>query len=320
MTVKWGLTLSSEEHSPARLVEIGKLGEKAKFDFLSVSDHYHPWVSEQGHASFVWSVLGALAVATEKIDIAVGVTCPIMRIHPAILAQATATTGSLLEGRFTWGVGTGEALNEHILGHRWPPHEIRLEMLEEAVDVIRKLWTEKSVTHYGEYFTVEDARILDRPNTTVPVIVSAFGPETARSAAKFGDGLWTSGMKDVIDEYRDAGGKGDVYSQLTLCWAESEEKARATAHRLWAFSGLPGQLNQDLRTMADYEDAVELVTEERLAEKVPCGPDVEPIVEAVRSALDAGVDHLYFHQIGADQEGFIEFWQSELKPALQEVS
>lgn len=319
MTVKFGLTLSSEEHPPSRLVEIARLAEEAEFDFVSISDHYHPWVGEQGHASFVWTVLGAIAASTEDIEVAVGVTCPIMRIHPAVLAQAVATTGTLLEGRFVWGVGTGEALNEHILGDRWPPHPVRLEMLEEALEVIRRLWTEESVTHYGTYYTIEDARILDRPREPVPIVISAFGPEAAKLAAAAGDGLWTAGSKDIIDGFRDAGGKGDVYSQLTMCWGESEEKARATAHRLWAFSGLPGQLGQDLRTIADYEEAVALVTEDQLAEKVPCGPSLEPIVKMASEAIDAGVDHLYFHQIGSDQEGFIDFWQKELQPALADL-
>lgn len=314
--MKWGLTLSSEEHSPARLVEIAELGEAAGFDFLSISDHYHPWVTEQGHAGFVWSILGAIAAKTEAIEVAIGVTCPIMRIHPAVLAQAVATTSSLLDGRFVWGVGTGEALNEHILGDRWPPHPVRLAMLEEAVDIIRRLWSEESVTFYGDYFTVEDARVLDRPKTSTPIVVSAFGSEAAKAAAAIGDGLWTSGEKAIVDEYRKSGGKGDVYSQLTICWGEDEEKAKSTAHRLWAFSGLTGQMNQDLRTIADYEDAVALVSADRLAEKVPCGPEVGPIVAMAEEAIEAGVDHLYFHQIGPDQEGFVQFWDEELQPAL----
>ena len=311
--MKWGLTLSSEEHSPHRLVEIAQLGEAAGFDFLSISDHFHPWVAEQGHASFVWTVLGALSIKTKEVDIAVGVTCPIMRVHPAVLAQAVATTSSLLDGRFVWGVGTGEALNEHVLADRWPPHPIRLEMLEEAIAIIRRLWTEESVTHYGNYFSVEDARIFDRPETDTPIVVSAFGPEAAKKAAEIGDGLWSNGSNELIDLYRKGGGKGGIYSQLTLCWAEDEGEAKATAHRLWAFSGLPGQLNQDLRTISEFEDATELVTPDRLAEKVPCGPKVDPILEMAAEAVEAGVDHLYFHQVGPDQEGFIEFWENELQ-------
>ena len=155
MTTKFGLTLSSEEHDPARLVDLARLAEEHGFDFVSVSDHFHPWIGEQGHAPFVWSVLGAIARVTKSIEVGVGVTCPTMRIHPAILAQAAATTSCLLPDRFVWGVGSGEALNEQILGDKWPPADIRLEMLEEAVELIRMLWSGESVTHRGKHFVVE---------------------------------------------------------------------------------------------------------------------------------------------------------------------
>ncbi|HEU4749525.1 MAG TPA: TIGR03557 family F420-dependent LLM class oxidoreductase [Acidimicrobiia bacterium] len=311
--MKFGLTVSSEEHAPWRMVEIACLAEEAGFDFISVSDHYHPWVSAQGHSPFVWTVLGAIAAST-RIDVGVGVTCPTMRIHPAILAQAVATTAAMMEGRFVWGVGTGEALNEHVLGDPWPPHEIRAEMLEEAVGVIRRLWAEESVTHYGSYYTVKDARVLDRPDGEIPVIVSAFGSKAAQLAASIGDGLWITGAAgETIETYREAGGTGPVYSQLTVCWAPDRKKAIDSAHRLWAFTALPGQLAQDLPTMLHVEQATELVTREMIAEQVPCGPDPEPVLRAAQAAIDAGVDHLYFHQIGPDQEGFIDFWQSQLR-------
>jgi coenzyme F420-dependent glucose-6-phosphate dehydrogenase len=315
--LRLGLTVSSEEHPPRRMVEIARLAEEAEFDFISVSDHYHPWVSAQGHSPFVWSVLGAIAEATTSIEVGVGVTCPTVRIHPAILAQAVATTALLLDGRLVWGVGTGEALNEHILGDRWPPYPIRAEMLEEAVSLIHRLWAEDSVTHYGRHYTVEDARILDKPDRTVPVIVSAFGPEAAQLAAKIGDGLWVTGpATEPIDAYREAGGTGPIYSQITVCWGEDRDEALTTAHELWAFSSLPGQQNQDLPTMLHFEQAVEVISPSDVAETVPCGPDPEPMLEAAREAIEAGVDHLYFHQVGPDQEGFVEAWTSELRPSL----
>ncbi len=315
--LRLGLTVSSEEHPPARMVEIAMLAEDAGFDFVSVSDHFHAWVSAQGHSPFVWSVLGAIAASTSTIDVGVGVTCPTVRIHPAILAQAVATTDLLLDGRLVWGVGTGEALNEHILGDRWPPHPVRAEMLEEAVEVIRRLWVEESVTHYGRHYTVEDARILDKANRDVPIVVSAFGPEAARLAAKIGDGLWVTGAGgEEIATYQDEGGSGPIYSQITLCWGEDRAEAIKTAHELWAFSSLPGQLGQDLPTMLHFEQAVAAISPEDVAEKTPCGPDPEPVLAAAREAIEAGVDHLYFHQIGEDQEGFVEFWNSELRPEL----
>jgi len=317
MTISYGLTLGSEEHGPRRLVELAVLAEKSGFDFVSISDHFHPWIREQGHSPFVWTVLGAIAHATESIEVGVGVTCPIMRIHPAILAQATATTANLLPGRFVWGVGSGEALNEQILGDHWPPAEVRLEMLEEAVDLIRLLWKGESTTYRGSYFWAIDATIFDPPPGEVPVVVSAFGPQAAELAARIGDGLWTTGTGgEPVDVYREAGGEGPVYAQLTLCWAEDRDEAVETAHRIWPNTSVPGQLSQDLRTPAHFEMAAELVTPETIAEAIPCGPDPEPLLESVRQAVDGGIDHIYFHQIGDDQEGFVRFFDEEIRPHL----
>ena len=253
---KFGLTLSSEEHSPRRLVDLAGLAEEHGFDFVSISDHYHPWIDEQGHAPFVWSVLGAIAERTSAIDVAVGVTCPIIRIHPAVLAQAAATTGHLLDGRFAWGVGTGEALNEHITGQRWPIAPDRIDMLEEAIDIIRRLWTGDEITVRGQHYTVENARIYDPPTSPIPIIVSAFGPAAAEMAARAGDGLWTGADAEIIKTWRRAGGRGPVYSQLSLCWAPTREEAVETAHRVWPNTGVPGQLSQDLPTPSHFEQAV----------------------------------------------------------------
>lgn len=317
MTISYGLTLSSEEHGPRRLVELATLAEENGFDFVSISDHFHPWIREQGHSPFVWAVLGAIAEATESIEVGVGVTCPIVRIHPAILAQATATTAGLLPDRFVWGVGSGEALNEQILGDPWPPADVRLEMLEEAVEIIRLLWKGESTTHRGSYFWVEDATIFDPPPGEVPIVVSAFGPKAAELAAQIGDGLWTTGTGgEPVDIFREAGGEGPVYGQLTLCWAEDRDSAVETAHRIWPNTAVPGQLSQDLRTPAHFEMASELVTPEVVAESIPCGPDAEPLLESVREAVDGGIDHIYFHQIGPDQEGFLSFFEAEIRPNL----
>jgi coenzyme F420-dependent glucose-6-phosphate dehydrogenase len=311
---KFGLTLSSEEHSPSRLVEIAALAEEHEFDFVSISDHYHPWVDAQGHSPFVWSVLGAIATRTTDLDVAVGVTCPIMRIHPAVLAQATATTGQLLDGRFTWGVGTGEALNEHISGLRWPIAADRIEMLEEAIDVIRRLWRGEEVTVRGRHFTVENARVYDPPSSSIPIVVSAFGSAAAEMAARAGDGLWTGGDAEIISTWRRAGGEGPVYSQITLCWARTRDEAIERAHKVWPNAGVPGQLSQDLPTPAHFEQAASTVTKDMIADAVPCGPDSEAIVGKIREAVAAGVDHVYLHQVGDDQEGFCKVWSSEIAP------
>ena len=321
LTTRFGLTLSSEEHGPRRLVEQAVAAEAHGFDFVSISDHYHPWVSAQGHAPFVWSVLGALASATDSIDIGVGVTCPTVRIHPAVVAQAVATTGCLLGSRFTWGVGTGEALNEHILGDRWPPGAVRLAMLEEAVEVIRKLLVGDSVTHYGEHFTVEDARLFDVPDPLPPILMSAFGPNAVRLAAEIADGLWTvGGDADLVQRWRDAGGTGPVWTQLTVCWDPDRDTAIDRAWRQWPNTAVPGQLSQDLRTVEHFEQAAESVRRDEIADSIPCGPDLAPIVEAVSGAIEAGADHIYFHQVGDPLDGFMDLWDTELRGAVNELA
>ena len=319
--VAFGYTLSSEEHGPTELVDLARRAEEHGFDFVSISDHFHPWVSEQGHSPFVWSVLGAISAATEDIEVGVGVTCPTVRIHPAILAQATATTALLFEGRFSWGVGSGEALNEHILGDPWPPADVRLEMLEEAVEVVRELWTGERVTHRGTYYEVEDAKLFDPPDPAPPIIVSAFGPKAVELAARIGDGYWgTSPQAELIERYEEAGGTGPRYGQMQVCWAEDVDDARKTVRRVWPNGGITGQLSQDLPTWAHFEQAAEMVTEDMAAGSVPCGPELEPFVDSVKAYLDAGYDHVYLHQIGPDQEGFFRFWDRELQPALRELS
>jgi coenzyme F420-dependent glucose-6-phosphate dehydrogenase len=318
--MQYGLTLSSEEHGPRQLVELAVEAEQRGFDFVSISDHFHPWLDEQGHSPFVWSVLGAIAARTERIGVAVGVTCPTTRIHPVILAQATATVANLMPGRFTWGVGTGEALNEHITGVRWPPAPVRLAQLEEAIELVRELWIGETVNHDGTHFCVEDACIYDPPEEAVPIVVSAFGPAAAELAAKAGDGLWTSGSPATsVKRWKAAGGSGPVYSQLTFCWDSDRERAIDTAHRIWRSSGVPGQLSQDLPTPDHFDQATSIVSKEMVAESMMCGPDTDALIKQANDVIADGVDHLYFHQVGADQAGFLEVWEGEIAPALRDV-
>jgi len=314
----FGYTLSSEEHGPQALLENARRAEDLGFDFVSISDHYHPWVSAQGHSPFVWSVLGAIAASTERVEVGVGVTCPIMRIHPAVVAQAAATTSLLFDGRFFFGVGTGEALNEHITGLRWPRPEIRREMLEEAVDVMRQLWTGDTVDHRGTDYEVENARIFDPPAATIPVIVSGFGPEAAELSGRIGDGYWGNAPEhDLIEAFEKGGGSGPRYAQLNLCWAEDADTAKQIVHEVWPNAGVSGQLSQDLPTWTHFEQASEPLTVEQVTESVPCGPDItDELVKSVRQYVDAGYDHLYFHNIGPDQAGFFRFWESELAAAV----
>jgi len=318
MSIHYGYTLSSEEHGPRELVEHAHRAETAGFDFLSVSDHFHPWTRAQGHSPFVWTVLGAIAQSTDRIQVGVGVTCPIIRIHPAVLAQATATTSLLLEGRFFWGVGTGEALNEHIVGRRWPPPEVRLEMLEEAIQIVRALWGGEVVDHRGTHYEVDNARIFDPPVDDIPIVVSGFGPQAAEVAGRIGDGYWGNAPEaGLVKAFVDAGGDGPRYAQINLCWAQDVDRATKTVHEIWPTGGLSGQLSQDLPTWTHFEQATEPLTVDQVTEHTPCGPDIaDEVVDVAQQYLDAGYDHLYFHQIGHDQQGFLEYWEHDLKGRL----
>ena len=313
-----GYTLSSEEHPPNDLVRNAVRAEAVGFDFASVSDHFHPWTSTQGNSPFVWSVLGALAHATDDLDVGVGVTCPTIRMHPAIHAHAVATVAAMFEGRFTFGVGTGENLNEHVLGDRWPEHDVRLELLEEAMEVMDALWEGGNTSHRGEHYTVENARLYTLPEEKPPVVVSAFGPKTARMAAEYGDGLWTVGIKeDVLEAYEDAGGEGPTYTQLDVCYAETEEEAIETVLEHWPNTALPGELSQELPTPAHFEQAAQMVEYEDIAEGATVtSPEPADHLESIHEAIDAGFDHVYVHQIGPDQDSFFECYEESVLPEL----
>jgi coenzyme F420-dependent glucose-6-phosphate dehydrogenase len=315
---KIGYASSSEEHRPNDLVEHLVQADDMGFSFALISDHYHPWVSAQGHSPFVWSVLGAAAHATRNIQIGTGVTAPIMRIHPAILAQAAATVTAMMPGRFFFGVGTGENLNEHILGDRWVPYDIRAEMFEEAIGIIRELWTGKVTSFWGDYYTVEDARLYTLPDQPPPIMIAAAGPKSAELAGGLGDGLInTSPDAEVVEKFREAGGTGKpCYGQITVCWAATREEAVDTAYKIWPNSGLKGDLSTELRTVIHFEHATKMVTKEDIAESVVCGPDPEPYIEKLQKFLDAGYDHLYIHQVGPDQKGFFNFFERELHNQL----
>jgi coenzyme F420-dependent glucose-6-phosphate dehydrogenase len=314
----FGYTLSSEEHAPLDLVRHAKAAEDAGFDFLSISDHFHPWIDRQGHSGFVWSVIGGIAATTERIRLGTGVTCPTIRIHPAIIAHAAATVATMMPGRFFLGIGSGEKLNEHITGARWPEVEVRLEMMEEAVEVIRKLWKGGVQSHHGKHYTVENARIYDLPEQLPEIIVSASGPKALEVAARIGDGLWGMGpQRELTKRFDQLAGPGKPkYAQITLCWAKDEKTARKTAFEIWPNAAIKGEASQELPSPTHFEQLAGMVDEATVAEAIPSGPDPEPILEQVRTYLDAGFDHLYFHQVGPDQEGFLQFATKELLPRL----
>ena len=309
----FGLALSSEEHPPNDLVRWAQRAEETGFEFAMVSDHYHPWTDSQGQSPFVWSVIGGIAQATERIRLGTGVTCPTIRIHPAIIAQAAATSAAMMEGRFFLGLGTGEALNEHVTGERWPPIDIRLEMLEEAVEVIRLLWQGGQRSHRGRHYTVENARVYDLPDEPPPILVSGFGPKAIKVAARIGDGFCTTSPDaEAIGLYRSEGGKGPVHAGMKACFADDEQKALETVLRVWPNEGLPGELAQVLPTPSHFEQACELVTGEHIAS--PVGPDLERHVASLKEYADAGVDELFVQQIGPEQETFFTTWAGDVLP------
>jgi G6PDH family F420-dependent oxidoreductase len=309
-----GYALSSEEHGPADLVRYAALAEERGFPFALVSDHFHPWTDRQGQSPFVWAVVGAIAQATTRLRLGTGVTCPTMRTHPAIVAQAAATAAALMPGRFFLGLGTGENLNEHVLGDHWPEGEVRLEMLTEAVEVIRLLWEGGYQSHRGRHYTVEQARLYTLPEEPPPIVIAADNPGAATLAATAGDGLvGTAPDGELIAGFEAAGGAGKPrYGQVTVCWADDEASARRTALEWWPNAALGGGLSQELALPRHFEQAAALVSEDDVAETVVCGPDPEAHRAALREYADAGYDHVYVHQVGPDQEGFLDFYANEV--------
>ena len=318
--VQLGYALSSEEHTAQALVQHTRRAEEVGFSFALISDHFHPWLDSQGHSPFVWSVLGAMAHVTQTLRIGTGVTCPIIRTHPAIIAHATATIATMMPGRFFFGVGTGENLNEHITGERWPPFDIRAQMLEESLEIIRLLWQGENSSYYGDYYTVENARLYSVPDVPPPIMISATAPKIAEITGRIGDGLInTSPDPEVVKIFEQGGDKQrPKYGQMTVCWAQDEGQAIKTAHKLWSIAGLKGTLTQELPTPSDFEKAGEMVREEDIAQSVICGNDPRRHLDAVQEFIKAGYDHVYVHQVGPDQEGFFQFYQRHILPEFSQ--
>jgi coenzyme F420-dependent glucose-6-phosphate dehydrogenase len=314
--VELGYALSSEEHSPADLVRHARAAEDAGFGFGLISDHIHPWVDAQGHSGFVWSMLGAIAQATERFRIGTGVTCPLIRIHPAIVAHAAATSACLMPGRFFLGVGTGENLNEHVLGAKWPPPDERLEMLEEAVEVIRLLWQGDYQTHRGKHYTVENLRIFDVPDEPIEVAVAAMQPQAAELAGRIGDALINVAPKEeILQQFEDGGGKDKPrYGQITVCYAKSKDEAKKTAFAAWPNALVEGSASQELPLPKDFEQLVEDRDPDELENTLTLGPDRDEYLEQIKEYQQAGYTHVYFHQVGRDQDEFLQFARDGLLP------
>jgi coenzyme F420-dependent glucose-6-phosphate dehydrogenase len=319
--MQMGYHLSSEEHPAPDLVGHARRAEEIGFSYAVISDHFHPWTHRQGQSPFVWSVLGAIAQATKRLRLGT-VTAPIRRTPPHLVAHASATVATLLPGRFFLGVGSGEDLNEHVTGEWWPPSEIRREMLEEAIDVIRKLWSGETVEHFGRHYTVDNARIYSRPLEPPAIVVAAMNTSSAELAGRAGDGMiGVSPSAELVQAFEEAGGRGKPrYAQVDVCVAEDEGEALRLAHAQWtAPAAIPDRLLSKLRVPADFEAVAALVSEEQVAERIVCGADADRHLARITEFVDAGFDHVHVHQVGSDQETFFRFYEDEVLPRASEL-
>lgn len=316
--IEVGYWLSSEEHGARALVDHAVRAEAAGFRRAMISDHFHPWTPTQGHAPFVWGVLGAIGHATHELALATGVTAPILRMHPAVVAHAAATAAVLLEERFELGLGSGERLNEQIVSQAWPRAGIRRRMLTEAVDIIRRLLAGELVNAEGEFYRVEHAQLYSRPTVPPRILLAASGRRSAMLAGEIADGIISyTPDAQLIEQFSHTGGDGKVRAgQLHLCWAATAEQAKATAMTWWPNGGLPPQLNAELAQPKDFAAASGLVDEATLARSIICTSDPEPVLRAITRFATAGFNRVYLHQVGPDQAGFLRFWEQELRPAL----
>lgn len=319
--IKLGYKLMSEEHGPKALVKNAIRAEEVGMDFAAISDHFFPWIEEQGHSPLCWPILGAIAHATSKIELMTAVTAPVMRYHPAIIAQAAATVGLMCDDRFTLGLGSGERLNEHVVGLGWPGLVERRERLSEAIDIIQGLLAGTMTNYRGKYFLLDNAKLYDRPEKKVPIVIASGGPMASRLAARKADGLIAvEADTKLTDAYTEAGGKGPRIAEVALCWDNNEQRAIETAHRLfrWAFLG-GWAVNGELPDTKGFGGASQHVTKETVASRMVCGADVGRHVEAVKKFVDTGYDHIILLQVGPDQEGFFKAFEAELAPALRKL-
>jgi len=314
-----GYKLSSEEQGPNELVRYAGLAEEHGFGFALISDHFHPWIDRQGQSPFVWSVIGAIAHTTQRLRLGTAVTCPTVRVHPAIVAQAAATAAAMMPGRFFLGVGTGENLNEHIVGQGWPATAVRQARLGEAIQIIRLLWGGEMQSYHGSFYTVENARLYTLPAKPPPLLVAVAGPKSLDMAATFGDGMiGTEPDKKLVKGFKKAAGtRKPCYGELTVCWAKDEDKARQTARERWPIQAMDAALAWELPLPAHFEAAAELVTEDTISGSMVCGPDPKDHLEALQEYADAGYEHVCVHQVGPDQEGFMQFYKREIFPRLR---
>ncbi|MFI2647958.1 MULTISPECIES: TIGR03557 family F420-dependent LLM class oxidoreductase [Micromonospora] len=303
-----GYKLASEAFGPQELIRQAVRAEQAGFDFVEMSDHYHPWLEVQGHSCFTWSALAAIAAKTSTLGLATGVTCPSVRYHPAIIAQAAATMALISDGRFTLGVGAGERLNEHVVGQGFPSVRGRHERLREALEIIRLLWQGGYQSYEGRHLQLEDARVWDLPETPPVIAVAASGRSSAATAAELGDGLFATEPKSsIVAHYREAGGQGPRYAEVPLAWAPDEEQAVRAAKETsrWAVTGW--KVMSELPNPVNFDAATVWVEDQHIRRQFSVGPDPAPHLAKVRAYVEAGYDHIVLQNAGPDPDGFLDF-------------
>jgi G6PDH family F420-dependent oxidoreductase len=318
--MKLGYKLFAEGFGPKELVRQAARAEEVGFDFVEISDHFHPWLYDHGHSPFAWSVLASVAERTERLELMTGVTCPSIRYHPAIVAQAAATVALLSDGRFTLGVGSGEQLNEHVVGSGWPSVTERHELFREALEIIGLLWSGGYHSYEGKHLRLEDARVFDLPDTPPPIVVAIGGPRAAAIAAEHGDGIFTTDPEPkLIHAYEQAGGSGAKYTEVPLAWAPDEQSAARSAYSMFRFGLLSWKVLAELPNPVNFEAASEFITVDAVREVFACGPDAERHLEVARQFADAGFDHLALVNAGPDSDGFFDFFAAELAAPLREL-
>lgn len=316
-----GYKLAAEAFGPNELIRQAVRAEAAGFDFVEISDHYHPWLDVQGHSPFAWTVLGAIAARTSHIELVTGVTCPTVRYHPAIIAQAAATLGIVSNDRFVLGLGAGERLNEHVVGQGFPSVDERHEALEEAVAIIRSLWRGGYHSYRGHHSRLEDARVFDLPDRLPPIVIAAGGVQAARLAGELGDGVFaTEPRGDLVEAFRNAGGEGPAYAEIATAWGTSPQAAAETAwqtHR-WALTGW--KVMAELPNPVNFAAATSTVRVDDILREFACGPDSDVYLTAAQQYLDAGYNQLVLMDAGGDPDGFIDFFSSDLARPMRALS
>jgi coenzyme F420-dependent glucose-6-phosphate dehydrogenase len=322
-----GYAAMFEQFSPTDLLRWSRRAEELGFDAIMASDHFHPWTPQQGQSGFVWAWLGALGASTSRVRFGPGVTAPGFRYHPAILAQASATLAQMFPGRFYLGIGAGEALNEHVVGSYWPEAPARLDRLVESIEIIRKLFSGKVVKHSGTYFTLESARLYTLPDTPPPILVATSGPLMSERTGRLADGLITVGAPDekirnlmgrfekgALEAGKDPAGMPRII-QLHVSWASTREEAVDQAVREWPNGGMAFP-KADIRNPEDFEAMAKLVRPEHFDNRVFISPDLSEHAAHLQHFIDLGFDEVYVHNVGRNQQAFIEAYAARVLPVL----